>query len=252
MVSYTESRVSFAQISSRKTATKAWNWYQWWLSRKTGTNFRLEHSVQENFSTVTTAKVVFSLLSNRIFGNGFVNGKQARRNLLRAILQKFLRLLLSRECLNNLSRPQLFITNCTCTLLWVGALEYISSSLSKQNFHSPLRWETFCLSHPDQIQLLSYRNSWCLFAFEFLQYAIACRTFLYNCRKSTPFPVVAWKQVNCLNSTLKVSSIVLITFLYGCNDYLKSEQVLNHCFYQNWPRQVKTIQLTSMPDTLNN
>ena len=97
MVSYTESRVSFAKTSTRKTATKAWNWYQWWLSRKAGTNFRLEHSLQKNFSTVTTAKVVFLLLSNRIFWNGFVNGKQPRRNLLRAMLQKFLRLLLSQE-----------------------------------------------------------------------------------------------------------------------------------------------------------
>ena len=137
------------------------------------------------------------------------------------MLQNFLKAAAEPGILNNLSRPQLLITNCMSTLLWVGALEYISSSLSEQNFHSPLRWETFCLSHPDQIQLLSYRNSWCLFAFEFLQYAIACRTFLYNCRRSTPFPVVAWKQVNCLNSSLKISSIALITFLCSCNDYLK-------------------------------
>ena len=90
-------RFQFAQISNRKTATKAWNWYQRWLSRKAGTNFRLEHSVQENTSTVTTAKVVFLLLSNRIFWNGFVNGKQPRRNLYAQCCRTFLRLLLSRE-----------------------------------------------------------------------------------------------------------------------------------------------------------
>ena len=71
-----------------------------------------------------TAKVVFLLLSNRIFWNGFVNGNQPTRNLLRAIFVEVLKAAAEPRMLNNLSWPQLSITNCMCTPMWAGALEY--------------------------------------------------------------------------------------------------------------------------------
>ena len=45
-----DSSLPFVQISFiyRKTAAKAWNWYQRWLWSKWNTNFRLEHSVLKN------------------------------------------------------------------------------------------------------------------------------------------------------------------------------------------------------------
>ena len=45
-----DSSLPFVQISFiyRKTAAKAWNWYQRWLWSKWKTNFRLEHSVLKN------------------------------------------------------------------------------------------------------------------------------------------------------------------------------------------------------------
>ena len=148
MVSYTESRVSFAQISTRKTATKAWNWYQRWLSRKARTNFRLEHSVQENFSTVTTAKVVFLLLSNRIFWNGFVNGKQPRRNLYAQCCRTFLRLLLSREfwtichglnCWSQIARVHCYGSTHWNTIVFIEQANFSLTS-KMRNLLSVLSW----------------------------------------------------------------------------------------------------------------
>ena len=51
-----ESRLPFVEMSSiyRKTAVKAWNWYQRWLWRalkKWNTNFRLEYSIRRNRTT---------------------------------------------------------------------------------------------------------------------------------------------------------------------------------------------------------
>ena len=80
-----ESRLPFAQISStcQKTAAKAWNWYQRRLWRngtrisvwnipsgKTGLPFKMFRY------PLTTQKVVFHLLSTRIFRKVFVNGKE--------------------------------------------------------------------------------------------------------------------------------------------------------------------------------
>ena len=85
-----ESRLPFVQISSlyRKTAAKAWNWYQRWLwrngtrisvwnipSRKNGTTFSGVPLLPDSFHW-NNPKAVFHLLSIRIFRNLFVNGKQ--------------------------------------------------------------------------------------------------------------------------------------------------------------------------------
>ena len=74
----------------RKTTAKAWNWYQRWLWRnwtrisvwnipsgKTGLPLQM-FRCSWKFSAGTTKKVMFSLLSNQIFQNLFVNGKQPR------------------------------------------------------------------------------------------------------------------------------------------------------------------------------
>ena len=81
-----ESQLLFAQISSiyQKTATKPWNWNQRWLWRnvtgisvwniptgKTGLPFQT-FRCSRKFSTETTRKVMFHLLSNRIFRKLFV------------------------------------------------------------------------------------------------------------------------------------------------------------------------------------
>ena len=81
-----ESQLLFAQISSiyQKTATKPWNWNQRWLWRnvtgisvwniptgKTGLPFQT-FRCSRKFSTETTRKVMFHLLSNRIFRELFV------------------------------------------------------------------------------------------------------------------------------------------------------------------------------------
>ena len=71
----------------RKTTAKAWNWHQRWLWRnwtrssvwnipsgKTGLPLQMFRSSWK-FSAETTKKVMFHLLSNRIFQNLFVNGK---------------------------------------------------------------------------------------------------------------------------------------------------------------------------------
>ena len=86
-----ESRLPFVQISSTphpKTAAKAWNWYERRLWRngtricvwniptvETGLPFQT-FRCSRKFSTETTWKFVFHLISNRIFGKPFVNGKQ--------------------------------------------------------------------------------------------------------------------------------------------------------------------------------
>ena len=82
-----ESRLQFVQISSiyRKTTAKAWTRYQRWLWRngtrisiwkipsgKTGLPFQMFCCSRE-FSAGTTKKVVFHLLSNRIFLKILVN-----------------------------------------------------------------------------------------------------------------------------------------------------------------------------------
>ena len=74
----------------RKTTAKAWNWHQRWLwgnwtrssvwnipSGKTGLPLQM-FRCSWKFSAETTKKVMFHLLSNRIFQNLFVNGKQPR------------------------------------------------------------------------------------------------------------------------------------------------------------------------------
>ena len=85
-----ESPLLFVQISSiyRKTAAKAWNWYQRWLwrngtrisvwnipSEKTGLPFQMFRYFRK-FSVGKTQKVAFHSLSNRISQKSFVNDKQ--------------------------------------------------------------------------------------------------------------------------------------------------------------------------------
>ena len=85
-----ESRLPFVQISSiyRKTTERAWNRYQRWLwsngTRISIRKFRPEKtwlpfsdvSLLRKVSAGTTKKVVFHLLSNRIFRKIWVDGKQ--------------------------------------------------------------------------------------------------------------------------------------------------------------------------------
>ena len=88
-----ESRLPLVRTSSiyriGKTTAKAWNWYQRWLWRngtrisvwnipsgKTGLPFQM-FRCSRKLSARTTKKVMFYLiLSNRIFSNPFLNGKQ--------------------------------------------------------------------------------------------------------------------------------------------------------------------------------
>ena len=87
-----ESRFPFVEISSinRKTAVKAWNWYQRWLWRngtrislwnipsgKTGLPFQM-FRCSWKFSVGKTQIVAFHLLCNRISRIIFVNGKQPK------------------------------------------------------------------------------------------------------------------------------------------------------------------------------
>ena len=88
-----ESRLPFTLISYiyRKTAAKGWNWYHRWLWRnatrtsvwniptgKTGLAFQMFRCFRKFSAGGRTRKVVFYLLSNRIFRKLFVNGKQPR------------------------------------------------------------------------------------------------------------------------------------------------------------------------------
>ena len=87
MVSFlSESGVPFAQINSinRKTAAKSWNWYQRWLE-ETEHEFlfgTFRPGKQDTFWDVLSLleiwKIVYKFLSNPIFSNFKLNGKQPR------------------------------------------------------------------------------------------------------------------------------------------------------------------------------
>ena len=79
-----EWRLPVVQISSifRKTAAKAWNWYQrlFWRTRKTSLPSKM-FRCSRKFLLERPMEVVIHLLSSRIFRELFVNGKQLRSTL---------------------------------------------------------------------------------------------------------------------------------------------------------------------------